>query len=172
MIELIFLASSFVPYSKMEEYYQLYTSEQVCIAQNMYWEIRKIDEVSEKAMYAVSLAVKNRVENKSGRWPDSYCDAIKHSKYPGMMYKCQFSWYCDGRPDRPLLNEVKNFERSLELAYLFKRQGFCTINDGCGKDFTNGAVLYHAHTVSPDWDYSKIEISYVDPYHIFYKYKQ
>ena len=66
-----------------------------CIALNVYFEARS-DNMS--GQYAVAHVVLNRVA--SGRWPDDVCSVV-HQGYEKGKFKCQFTWYCDGKPDDP-----------------------------------------------------------------------
>ena len=67
----------------------------MCLALNVYHETRG-EPMSEG--YAVSHVVLNRV--KHDRWPDDVCSVVKQGYKKGSE-KCQFSWYCDGKPDKP-----------------------------------------------------------------------
>lgn len=116
-------------------------------------------------MMAVSLTVLNRVHDD--RWPDTVCGVIKHYKQTYLtLHQCQFSWFCDGKSDRPIDNEIVNYRYALLVAGAM-------LDEDCGKkgciaDFTNGSVLYHSHNVRPDWNYDKVSETYRDEYHVFY----
>ena len=68
-------------------------AEQQCLAEAMYHEARG---EGKEGMYAVAAVIVNRVEDK--RFPNSVCDVIYEG---GETPPCQFSWWCDGRSDRP-----------------------------------------------------------------------
>mgnify|MGYP003316608280 CR=1 FL=1 len=83
----------------------------MCLALNVYFEARSENMASQ---IAVSLVVMNRVEDH--RFPNTVCEVVKQ----GLTYKwkpslpiknrCQFSWYCDGKPDKPKkLIKAKNY---------------------------------------------------------------
>ena len=63
-----------------------------CLATNIYWEARN---QSIQGMYAVADVTLNRVKDK--RWPSTVCEVVKQRR-KGV---CQFSWFCDGKPDLP-----------------------------------------------------------------------
>ena len=73
-------------------------SEQVCLANNIYWEARN---QTEEGMIGVGLVVRNRVLDN--RFPHSYCEVVHQGptrsswrdpdvKIP-VRHRCQFSWY-------------------------------------------------------------------------------
>ena len=73
-----------------------------CLAQNIYFEARDQPTVGQMA---VAYVVLNRVHHPA--WPDTVCDVIREGPtyswkqdYP-IRNRCQFSWYCDGKPDVP-----------------------------------------------------------------------
>ena len=128
-----------------------------CLAQNVYFEA---NNQSQLGQYAVTHVVLNRV--RSDKFPDNVCDVIKQGrKSQGKMilHKCQFSWYCDGKPD-----EIKNedaWHKSLSLAmnaYMVYYMGF---------DASNGATFYHANYVKPRWSKLFTRVVRIDD-HIFY----
>ena len=88
----------------------------VCLAQNVYHEAR---DQSERGQVAVTHVVLNRM--KSDRYPGTACKVIRQAMWENgqiVKDKCQFSWYCDGRPDvnpdRP--TEKDAWEKSLQIA--------------------------------------------------------
>ena len=58
-----------------------------------------------------------------------------------MRYRCQFSWWCDGRSDKP--RNKRLWERAAELAL--------NVYWGRSADPTEGALWYHADYVKPYW---------------------
>ena len=70
------------------------TAAITCLALNVYHEARNEPM---NGMYAVASVVINRVQDD--RWPNNVCAVVKDG-YRG-QHKCQFSWYCDGKSDRP-----------------------------------------------------------------------
>ena len=133
----------------------------MCLALNVYFEARSENMASQ---VAVSLVVMNRVEDH--RFPDTVCEVVKQ----GITYKnsgqpvinqCQFSWHCDGKPDRP-----KN-----KQAWLKAQQVASIVLDGSMVDFTEGSTHYHAHYVYPSWRKTKTKVARIDS-HIFYRWEQ
>ena len=64
-----------------------------CLAENIYFEARA---ESMKGKIAVGNVTRNRLESK--KFPNTYCGVIKQGYRPGKR-NCQFSWFCDGKPD-------------------------------------------------------------------------
>ena len=74
----------------------------ICLALNVYHEAKNQSFIGQ---VAVAQVVMNRV--KDTRYPNTVCDVVKQ----GATYKwkpdfpiknrCQFSWYCDGKSDKP-----------------------------------------------------------------------
>ena len=133
----------------------------MCLALNVYFEARSENMASQMA---VSLVVMNRV--KDHRFPDTVCEVVKQ----GITYKnsgqpvpnkCQFSWWCDQRSDKP-----KN-----KQAWLKAQQVASIVLDGSMIDFTEGSTHYHAHYVYPEWRKTKTKVTRIDS-HIFYRWEQ
>lgn len=106
-----------------------------CLALNIYHEARG-EPVS--GQYAVGHVVMNRVSDK--RYPNSICAVVRQGGEI-KRYRCQFSWWCDGRSDRPTDNDA--WRASMRMAM--------EIYLGYSKDPTGGAMWYHADYVSPRW---------------------
>ncbi len=106
-----------------------------CLALNIYFEARGEPEVGQ---LAVGHVVMNRVA--SARFPSTVCGVIQQG---GELrrYRCQFSWWCDGRSDKP--RNKKLWEKSAELAL--------NVYWGRSADPTEGALWYHADYVKPYW---------------------
>ena len=71
---------------------------------------------------------------------------------------CQFSWFCDGKPDVP--QDSVTWMASLKLAdeYLSTEQ----------MDITEGALWYHADYIYPYWADHLEEVCRINN-HIFYR---
>ncbi|MCG7880512.1 MAG: cell wall hydrolase [Candidatus Thiodiazotropha endolucinida] len=106
-----------------------------CLARNIYFEARS---ESEQGQLAVGHVVMNRVAHEG--YPDSVCAVVKQGGEK-RRYRCQFSWWCDGRSDIPM--NKKAWQRSQDLAEAVYR--------GQSKDPTDGALWYHADYVNPVW---------------------
>jgi N-acetylmuramoyl-L-alanine amidase len=134
--------------------------DQFCLAQNIYFEAGNQPLVGK---IAVSQVVINRVEDK--QFPDTICGVVYQSKlgtnWRGQVYplrnKCQFSWYCDGKSDKPTdsktwLESVLIAEKILENYY---------------PDITEEALWYHADSVNPYWSKQLNRTVTIDN-HLFY----
>ena len=129
-----------------------------CLSKNIYFEA---STESTAGKIAVGQVVLNRKDSIS--FPNTVCDVV----YEGKHYKsgfpvrdrCQFSWYCDGKHDRPFRGKL--WENSVELAKFLLES-----NDLV--DITDGATFYHADYISaPRWASAKIKTVTIDR-HIFY----
>ena len=107
----------------------------MCLALNVYHETRG-SPMSEG--YAVSHVVLNRVAHD--RWPDDICSVVKQGYSKG-KHKCQFSWYCDGKPDTPY--EKKAWALSQLIAQ--------DVLDGTVPDNTGGATGVRCVRSSSNW---------------------
>lgn len=108
--------------------------EMACLALTIYHEARG---ESARGQVAVGHVVMNRT--RSTLFPAGVCDVVREGEQH--LYRCQFSWWCDGRSDWP--RDQDALRESLLLAE--------QIHDGCGSDPTGGALWYHATTVRPSW---------------------
>ena len=132
----------------------------ICLALNIYFEARGEPDVF--AMAAPAPVVLNRV--KDNRYPNDICAVVKQSKtYRGnpIRNQCQFSWYCDGRSDRPL--DRNAFEFSVFIASL--------VLTGRIEDVTHGATHYHADYVNPQWAIVKTLTAKIGS-HLFYRWER
>ena len=124
-----------------------------CLALNVYHEARSEPEEGQLAVAAVTL---NRVD--SAAFPDSVCAVVKQGGQK--RHQCQFSWWCDGKSDRPTEAKAwKNAKRISRLALL-----------GLVKDPTKKALYYHATYVKPRWSRKMERTARIDQ-HIFYRPK-
>ena len=131
-----------------------------CLALNVYHESKNQSLIGQ---IAVAQVVMNRVKDK--RFPNNVCDVVKQ----GLTYKwnpsipirnkCQFSWYCDGKSDKP--REGFAWEQAVTVAH--------GVYYGNLDDFVEGATHYHAHYVTPSWASTKSFITRIDD-HIFYRW--
>ena len=130
-----------------------------CLASNIYWEARNQPLLGQ---LAVAQVTQNRVDSK--RFPDTICDVVKQTRfYPSGridLHSCQFSWYCDGRSDEPLAQEINHYEEAFMMAVDF-------IEDR-PIDVTEGSTHYHNTKVKPFWTESLDKIVQIEE-HIFYR---
>lgn len=118
--------------------------ELYCLAENIYHEARGESYEGQLAVANVTL---NRVDSK--RFPDSICGVTKQSfwvirggkKIRPQKYRCQFSWFCDGKPDT-----IGNYKSWREVYKVAVDAVYGTVEDNTG-----GATFYHADYVSPGW---------------------
>jgi spore germination cell wall hydrolase CwlJ-like protein len=146
-----------------------------CLALNMYHEARSQGTAG---VFAVSAVVLNRVNDK--RFPNSVCEVIEQGpireswktqqykdlpdykrKYYPIKNRCQFSWYCDGKSDKP--HNKKRYQELLDLseAIMYNEISFV--------DITDGALFYHADYVTPGWAKTKQKTVEIED-HIFYRW--
>jgi spore germination cell wall hydrolase CwlJ-like protein len=120
-----------------------------CLALNIYWEARSEPATGQLAVAAVTL---NRVAHP--RYPNSVCDVVYQSGARG----CQFSWWCDGKPDQP--RERVAWAKALDVAFLAASLDL--------PDPTSGALWYHADYVDPRWARSKLVVARIGR-HLFFR---
>lgn len=146
-----------------------------CLTKNIYFEAKN---QSIAGQLAVALVVMNRV--KDSRYPSTVCEVIyegphyeswktkqipdlpkEERKYYPRRDRCQFSWYCDGKSDKP---------KQLSLIDTARWAAWMILN-GHVFDFTRGATHYHADYVNPKWnkDPNVVKIMQLDN-HIFYRW--
>ncbi len=99
----------------------------------MYWEARG---EGARGMAAVGHVVLNRV--RSNAFPDSPCDVVFQG---GETPPCQFSWWCDGKSDRP--DQLAQWHAALATAD--------AVLDRRIDDPTDGALFFHAAGVKRPW---------------------
>jgi spore germination cell wall hydrolase CwlJ-like protein len=114
-----------------------FKEQQQCMALNMYWEAR--GEGSD-GMIAVGWTVLNRM--RSRRFPATPCDVVYQGRERG---PCEFSWWCDGRSDRP------RDARSWRLAQLLAERMLMAPPP----DPTGGSLYYHSTSVRPGWTHAR-----------------
>ena len=128
------------------------SNEVECLAKNIYFEARGEPELGQRAVAHVVL---NRVSH--ARFPNSICGVVQQGGYK-KRYRCQFSWWCDGRSDQP--KNSNSWKKSVWLAI--------EISNGNSIDPTDGALWYHADFVNPYWNQALLKGPDIGV-HIFYK---
>tara|TARA_R110000772_G_scaffold195614_1_gene306305 strand:+ start:193 stop:654 length:462 start_codon:yes stop_codon:yes gene_type:complete len=129
-----------------------------CLALNIYHEARNQPLVGKLAVAQVTI---NRVNDN--RFPDTLCAVVMqgfyHNHFP-IKHKCQFSWWCDGKSDKP--KDKESWQKIQILAF--------KIHNGLfrGIDIVKGATHYHANYVKPNWIKKKKKVLIIAD-HIFYK---
>ncbi|MBK1723229.1 cell wall hydrolase [Thiocystis violacea] len=122
-----------------------------CLALNIYHEARSEPE---SGQIAVALVTLNRVG--SNAFPGSICAVVKQGGTK--RNRCQFSWWCDGRSDKP--KDPQAWRRAMDIA---RR----VLNDSV-PDPTRGALYYHASYCSPSWSSAYKRTARIGQ-HLFYR---
>jgi spore germination cell wall hydrolase CwlJ-like protein len=128
-----------------------------CLALAVYFEARGEPVAGQ---LAVAQVVINRA--RSTKFPDTPCEVVKQGPtYKGsghpVKYKCQFSFWCDGKPE--IIHDHQAWQTAEEVAKAAWRTSL---------DITEGATFYHATSVDPKWRYTKTLTVRLGQ-HIFYK---
>lgn len=147
-----------------DEFVELYTQEEYpehyCLALNIYYEARG-SSLADRA--GVANVVMNRVNDR--RYPGTICEVVQQGQQDSsgnmLRNRCQFSWYCDGKSDRPQDNDM--WIDSQMLAWQM-------IEDGKFRGLTEGATHYHANYVSPSWSRELQLVGRIGA-HIFYRWE-
>ncbi|MGR3492357.1 MAG: cell wall hydrolase [Shimia sp.] len=105
-----------------------------CLAEALYFEARG---ESVKGQFAVAEVIMNRVD--AARFPDTVCAVVNQGT--GRKYACQFTYTCDGLPER--INEPRAWARVGKVAHFML--------NGAPRRLTNGSTHYHTTAVNPRW---------------------
>ena len=146
-----------------------------CLAENIYHEARNQGTAGWLAVAAVTL---NRVTDR--RFPNTICEVVFQAEtteswrtkskdvpdieriYYPVRHRCQFSWYCDGKPDD--INQLGIYMDIMQFSKILLTSRVMMF------DITDGATFYHADYVMPSWAKSKIKTIEIGD-HIFYRWK-
>ena len=139
----------------------------ICLALNTYHEAKNQSLVGQ---VATAQVVMNRVADD--RYPNTVCEVVKQGphrpswenpekEYP-IRHRCQFSWYCDGKPDVP--KNEKAWRKAQDVAFL-------VLYNKINLDVTEGATHYHATYVRPAWARTKTRTTKIEK-HIFYRWEK
>ena len=132
-----------------------------CLALNIYHEARNQPLVGKLAVAQVTM---NRVEHDN--FPDNVCAVVMQGFYTNnhpIKNKCQFSWWCDGKSDKP--KDLQSWKYSLMLARHMHEGFFDNI------DVVKDATHYHAVYVKPYWVNKKRKIRTIAD-HVFYQWEK
>ena len=132
-----------------------------CLARNIYFEAGNQPLAGQ---IAVALVTINRVKNS--QFPNTICEVIYQAKLRKnargedvpIIGQCQFSWFCDGKSDRPVDSDT--WLEALGIAY--------NLFDVNVIDITEGALWYHADYTLPYWT-NQLNQTVVIENHIFYR---
>lgn len=131
-----------------------------CMALNVYYEARGSNLADQAAVADVVL---NRVYDT--RYPNSICGVVQDGKQnsDGSMVRdaCQFSWYCDGKSDKP--RDEDRWNEAQMIAWNM-------VNDNKYRGITEGSTHYHATYVNPYWASSLQMVGRIGA-HIFYRWE-
>lgn len=160
LMMIIMMMSTTAIAKEMEVLFSESDQEAWCLAQNIYYEARG-SSLADQA--AVADVVLNRVNDE--RFPSTICEVVRQGKkHPnGQMkrHRCQFSWYCDGKSDRP--RELDSWVKAQQLAYMM-------LYLGDFRGLTEGATHYHANYVTPKWSRDLQLVGRIGV-HVFYRWK-
>ncbi|MEO0682350.1 MAG: cell wall hydrolase [Pseudomonadota bacterium] len=123
-----------------------------CLTEALYFEARG---ETDEGIAAVAEVILNRVDRPD--YPDSVCGVI-HQGAGGKLYRCQFSYNCDGKPEK--FREQKSLERVGRFASLML--------DGTPRNLTDGATHYHTNAVRPRWSRKFVRTAVIGD-HLFYR---
>lgn len=126
--------------------------EQTCLATGIYFEAR--GEVP-KGQEAVAQVILNRVRAPS--YPDTICDVVYQNQH--MRNRCQFSFACDGIPDR--ITNKRAYAKAERIALE-------VTNGDIWLPEVGSATHYHATYVRPRWARAMEQVDKIG-LHIFYR---
>ena len=132
-----------------------------CLRKNIFLEAAN---QSDDGMLAVATVVLNRTASKG--YPNTICGVVYQAEYVNnkiVKNRCQFSWYCDGKPDNLRITKYNKsaWKRAEDIARraIMNNERLESVAD---------ATHYHASYVTPKWSMTLERINDVDD-HIFYK---
>ena len=128
-------------------------TEQKCLATAIYFEARG---ESVQGELAVAQVVINRLKNPA--YPNTVCGVVYQNK--DMRNACQFSFACDGIPDR--ITDATSWARAQMLAKRVLNE------DNWWNADVGSSTHYHANYVKPRWAKTMKKMQKVG-HHIFYK---
>ena len=111
--------------------------EHHCLALALYWEARG---ETDEGMIAVGWTILNRVNSPD--FPDTPCRVVYQG---GEKPPCQFSWWCDGKSDKP--RNQKSWVRARRIA--------ADLMNDPPSDPTKGALYFHSSRISDPWKVSR-----------------
>ena len=141
-----------------------------CLAKNIYFEARG---ESTNGKIAVANVTMNRVFNR--RYPNTICGVVEQAVYSSwwkkhhdrlvpVKWKCQFTWFCDGKSDHIQLTKadgtiiapnMQAWQKSLEVAVGVVRGEYA--------DNTNGATHYYNPSLAdPKWAAAYQHVALID----------
>jgi N-acetylmuramoyl-L-alanine amidase len=104
-------------------------------------------------MIAVGWVVLNRRDDPA--YPDSICEVVRAG---GEEAPCQFSYWCDGHPDKPQNEKLWHLTKETATAML----------QNPPKDPTGGALYFHSADIPVPWKRHRERTVRIGN-HIFYR---
>ncbi|MEO1034173.1 MAG: cell wall hydrolase, partial [Pseudomonadota bacterium] len=95
----------------------------------------------------------NRVSD--ARFPSNVCAVVKDG---GELPPCQFSWWCDGKSDRPRDRDAYAKLRTLAARWVANPP----------RDATGGALFFHARGMAEPWRVQRVRTAAIGS-HVFYR---
>lgn len=129
--------------------------ERYCLSAAIYYESGYEPRAGKEA---VAQVIMNRKAHKD--YPNTICGVVFHNDH--MRNRCQFSFACDGKPERPKKNQA--WADSVTVAKAF-------LDDGLRSKKLSKATHYHADYVRPKWASSLNRVTKIGA-HIFYSVPQ
>ena len=132
------------------------TKDVKCMAEAVYYEAR---DQSTMGQLAVAIIIRNRMNDD--RWPSTACGVVRDGRYWNghpVKHQCQFSYWCDGKPERPAEKEA--WRQALNIARL-------AYHHSIEIESLIGATHYHTIWVNPSWS-RKFRLSIQIGDHRFY----
>lgn len=121
-----------------------------CLALALYWEAKS---EGVEGMLAVASVVLNRVAHPA--FPGSVCAVVTEG---GEQPPCQFSWWCDGKSDRPTDPRAWSLAQKLARSALARPP----------PDRTRGALFFHSTSIATPWVRKRLRTAQIGR-HIFYR---
>ena len=121
-----------------------------CLARTVYWEARGEATVD---MEAIANVVMNRLGHEG--FPKTICGVVRQGQERG---SCQFSWWCDGRPDQAKEDEAYATAKEIARKALNLQL----------TDRTGGALYFHQRNTTPGWAAEYVKTVKIGEF-VFYK---
>ena len=150
MKKLLILATILLPVNA-------YANPQTCMAEAMYFEARNQGIFG---MLAVGVVIRNRVDHPD--YPSTVCGVVRQGRLSDgrlRKWQCQFTFYCDGKPEDP--EDQKAWTMAQYLAGLVIESQLMLVG-------MENATHYHATTVRPQWAQRFVVCKRIGS-HIFYE---
>ena len=123
--------------------YVMAAEETHCLAEAIYFEAR---DQPLRGQLAVAVVIKNRM--KDPRWPSTVCGVVHDGRYwrgNPVRNRCAFSYWCDGKSERP--REPEAWTTALSIA-----KQVLTVD--LTIEGLEAATHYHTLSVTPKWSRS------------------